>query len=294
MASLKRTVYHWILEPYYDTQVPNASLEKLFQFLELRFNTARGKNKLIPCRGKDTIDAFFGVKVKDGYITGKIVRARKDLWPEVFDAINATLSSIQIPKGSELAESTHFAIKKINSNKYALLLEYNHYGAKINDFQELLRIVGQNKNCKMLLDSLIIPKFNKMNDLVNDFEDIREFIFAVPNKNIQNLKNKDLILALDGASKPINDVDIIEVKWVLEDGSSAVQKVKNVLKDLVSTRADQLKYIENLKTKCRINNGNLKWFDILKSRTSYDIRPKKISKKVADSSDFYKLLIEKL
>jgi len=129
-----------------------------------------------------------GIQIDGDYINGKLRSIRTDLFPELINMTTDEVKDIEAGADDGVMETSHFIIKK-SGNKVYLAIEYNHYGAKIEDIVLYLKNVGF--ILTITRDVGYIAYLNSVQNLINRINRVSEFSMKVHKNNIAELQAVD-------------------------------------------------------------------------------------------------------
>lgn len=129
------------------------------------------------------------IKPEQHVIYGKLRCIRKDLFPELMNTITDVERGIDAADEEGVVETTHFAIYDRN-NKQKLSLEYNLYGAKIQDFSQYIERIGINYSAVVKVKYLPIVR-NQLESIENRIIRCAEFEVKIHKDNIEAIRDID-------------------------------------------------------------------------------------------------------
>jgi hypothetical protein len=122
-------------------------------------------------------------------IYGKLRCIRKDLFPELMNTLTDEPRGIDAKEEEGIVESTHFALYD-NGRVRTLALEYNLYGAKINDFALYVERIGFKNEAVLKVNYSPIVK-DQLSSLQDRLGRCAEFEVKVHKENIEAIQDID-------------------------------------------------------------------------------------------------------
>lgn len=130
-------------------------------------------------------------------IKGKLLSVRKDFFPELMNTDDDTMRDIEAAEVEGIVETTHFVIQEKNentSNKVKLCLEFNLYGAKINDLVYYLLALGTKLGIIKSLKPVPIIR-NELSKYKKRIGEISKIRVKIKSDNIDAIDNIDTGMA---------------------------------------------------------------------------------------------------
>lgn len=285
MAKALRKLYLWNLFIDKSIDQKKNDLTSFFQTVAKSLKL----NQYHPLQNKSYKDLFYGITIDKGIIKGKVLRVRADVWPEVFNEKKGTINKLKLSNDDELIETTHFILKKVKDGQWELLLEYNQYGAKAQDFRELLDHVSI-KEMDLFTQVNILPEFDDVNKLIKSLKEIASFQLKIRADNVEGINSKGLTGSLKAAKKVV-PAEYIHIGWDLSKQSDS--RVKTMINNILG-KGLRVEGIEELSVRSHTKTSSrLEKYDLLKGKMKFSVRPNTKSKRVVDSDDMFRLMMNK-
>ncbi|WGQ14748.1 hypothetical protein [Sphingobacterium faecium] len=122
-------------------------------------------------------------------ISGKLRCIRTDVLPEIMNTKTDEARGIDALDEEGLVETTHFILDYSKKNK-KIAIEYNQFGAKINDFVLYVQNIGVNKKVIKTVGYIPIIK-NELSKYAKRINRTSEFIVKIHKDNIDAVKKVD-------------------------------------------------------------------------------------------------------
>ena len=124
------------------------------------------------------------------YIKGILYKVRNDIFPQLIDMNNEDISDLNAKEEQGILEITHFLIDYRNKNKAKLLIEYNHYGARITEFAKYFSYLGrQTKIIKRVEVTPIVR--DRLESIATRVNKVSKFTVKVHKDNISRIQEQD-------------------------------------------------------------------------------------------------------
>lgn len=213
-------------------------------------------------------------------ISGKLRCIRTDILPEIMNTKTDEARGIEALAEEGLLETTHFIIDYSKKDK-KLALEYNQFGAKINDFVLYIQNIGLHKKAVDSLGYSPIIK-DELSQYINRINRTSEFIVKIHKDNIEEVK--DIDTGIYTAAKAA--LDQFESEYALLDMKFDYQKktdTKKVNQSIFNTIRNLIKKPENIelfnilsvKAEDENKNNRLEVFDLLVDKVKSNIKVQK-------------------
>ena len=151
-------------------------------------------------------EQVFANEARLNIIKGKLLSVRRDFFPEIIDTTTDNLRDIITSLESDgVVETSHFLIKERDRNRtntIKLALEYNQFGARVNDLRFYLEAIGRQYQIfnKIEFRPLIA---NELRDVANRIGEVSKITVRVHKDNLQYLSTIENNLF--GSLKAIED-----------------------------------------------------------------------------------------
>ncbi|MBL1411100.1 hypothetical protein [Sphingobacterium faecale] len=217
---------------------------------------------------------------KDRQIFGKLRCVRTDLLPEIMNTKTDKARGIDALEEEGLVETTHFILDYSKKEK-KIAIEYNQFGAKINDFSLYIQNIGITKKAIKSVDYVPIIK-NELSKYLNRINRTSEFVVKIHKDNIEAVKNVDngLYSAAKAAIDQFNsDYATLRLKFdyrKMDDTSEVNRSIFNTIRNLVKkpTKAELFDVL-TVKAEDEEKNNRLEVFDLLVNKVKSNIKVEK-------------------
>lgn len=224
-------------------------------------------------------------------ITGKLRAIRKDMLPELMNTNTDISREIDAKEDEGLVETTHFVIN-LASSKTVMAIEYNQFGAKIQDFTNYTQTLGINKGIlkQVKFIPIVSDTLDKLKDRINRCSELN---VRVERNNIPKIKTLDenLYSALKAAQDHFkNDYVTLILKFNYKSRPTT-STVNNTIFNLVKKfkkNKEKTDLFDHLIIKAEDSerNNKLEVFDLLMNKVKSDIHvERKIRSRVIISND---------
>lgn len=134
-------------------------------------------------------------------IIGLLRSVRLDLLPEIINTKTDTIRGLEALEEEGLVETTHFLID-YSRKTIRLAIEYNQFGAKINDFVSYIQNIGIHKKALIKIAYIPIIK-DELSTYTERINRCSEFTMKIHRNNIEKIKvmDKSLYSAAKSASE---------------------------------------------------------------------------------------------
>jgi len=213
-------------------------------------------------------------------ISGKLRCVRTDLLPEIMNTKTDEARGIETLAEEGLLETTHFIIDYSKKNK-KLALEYNQFGAKINDFVLYIQNIGVQKKAVDLLGYSPLVK-DELSQYINRINRTSEFIVKIHKDNIEKIKNIDTGIytaakaALDQFASEYALLDLKFDYQKKQDTKKVNQSIFNTIRNLIK-KPENAEFFNTLSVKAEDEekNNKLEVFDLLVNKIKSNIKVQK-------------------
>ena len=212
-------------------------------------------------------------------IKGKLRCIRKDILPEIINMENDKTKGIHVEDEEGIVETSHFVIDYARKTKI-VALEYNQFGARVNDFIFYCNNIGT--NCKMTssFDAIIITKDNlaKVKEKINACS---ELTIRVQNSNLGEIENfdKQVFSLLNDCSKYF-ETKYSEIRLNFDYKNTPDPKANNFVNSILdkfisdSSSKDMFEHF-SIKAQDSSHNNRLEVFDLLIDKAKVEIKVQK-------------------
>jgi hypothetical protein len=233
------------------------------------------------------------------FVTGKLRCVRKNILPEIMNTDTDVVRDIDVSDKEGILETTHFVIDYSKPN-IKVAIEYNQFGAKIQDFTKYIVTVGQ--HLKVLKEIEYTPilkdELAKMRDKI---QRCSEFIAKVHKDNIAKIQDIDMGMysALETSKEHFqSDYVTISLNFDYRKREST-GAIKSVILQIISKLLQDKKrvgYFNTLKVKAenRDNYNRLEIFNLLvdKVESEIHVERRKRYRTIVSSDMFEKMQLE--
>ncbi len=240
-------------------------------------------------------------------IKGKLLSVRKDFFPELMNTDEDTMRDIDADDVEGIVETTHFMIQEKNANrtnKVRICIEYNLYGAKINDLVYYLMALGTHLNILKSLKPVPIIR-NQLSKIKDRIGEISKLKVRVKSDNIDAIDDVDTgIATVFHKSKEEFDQEYLtlEFKYDYYESKDKPQqhgalKAKSVVGKFIDWLIDDNENAEKLETLEVVaqdseKHDRLQTFDLLvdKVKDDFKIQRKEKSRTLISEDMFDKMI----
>ncbi len=237
-----------------------------------------------------------GVSNEGNIIKGKLRSIRDDIFPQLINMTNDEVTDLEDRGSDGIMDTSHFIID-FRRTKTILALEYNHSGAKIDDFVKYMEKIGISKELidKLGFQFLTEESFADLEDRINrisefslkihkdNFEAIRGMdgnIIQAAEATINNFENEYALLNFKIDYRKFSDTPLIKrsilniVQWFQENPDK-----KNLFNYLNFTAEDET------------NNNKLRLYDLIvsKVKSEFNVQKKRKAKTIISEDMFPKM-----
>lgn len=252
-------------------------------------------------RANDTL--FFGQLdfIPDKrYIKGKLFKVRNDVFPQFINMSNEDISDLEANAEQGILETTHFLIDYRNKSKAQLLLEYNHYGARITEFANYLAYLGRLTKTLKKVDVKILVR-DRLESIATRVNKVSKFTVKIHRDNIARIQQTDegMASALFHAQN-YSKADYVELELKFDyKVKTDTPTIKDSLMKWVRkfiTSPEEGEYFDRfvVEAEDEENNNKLESFDLLLDKESSRVTAeKKNNSRIIESDSFFpKIIIE--
>jgi hypothetical protein len=216
-------------------------------------------------------------------IRGKFLTIRMDLFPELIDTIEDTITDINAKESEGVVETTHFVIS-YKSSPSILSLEYNHYGPRIADIVRYLYFIGHKLSIKFDLTPDPIVNDN-LASFSRRIQRCSMFTARVHKDNIQRINEVDTeLFSAFKTSEEFSDSEYVEIRVKIDFQKKAkTKKINDLIDRLIGKflhKKECLDYFDSLKVLAEDadSNSKLELFDFLSNKIQSLVKVEKREK----------------
>ncbi|KEQ28748.1 hypothetical protein N180_18795 [Pedobacter antarcticus 4BY] len=279
---IEKTIHYYNLRFKFEKDFKPTDGDKFRALFEIIVILAKTKARIRYQRfGEKSIfiqDVKFHPQIKQ--ISGKLRCVRTDILPEIMNTKTDESRGIEALAEEGLLETTHFIIDYSKKDK-KLALEYNQFGAKINDFVLYIQNIGLHKKAVDSLGYSPLVK-DELSQYISRINRTSEFIVKIHKDNIERIKDVDT--GIYTAAKA--SLDQFESEYALLDLKFDYQKkkeTKKVNQSIFNTIRNLIKKPENselfntlsVKAEDENKNNRLEIFDLLVDKVKSNIKVQK-------------------
>lgn len=215
-------------------------------------------------------------------IKGKLRCIRKDILPEIINMSDDSTKGIEVEDEEGIVETTHFVIDYSKKTK-RIALEFNQYGARINDFIYYCSIIGTQISATSKVDAIIITRDN-LDIYKKQINNCSEFVVRVHKKELNEIKKLDnkLYSSLEKSVELFNPEYaelILKFDYRTQPTLEANLFVKNIITQLINKKENK-QHFETLTVKAEnlYNNNRIELFDLLIDKARVELKVQKKAK----------------
>lgn len=213
-------------------------------------------------------------------ISGKLRCIRTDILPEIMNTKTDEARGIEALAEEGLLETTHFIIDYSKKDK-KLALEYNQFGAKINDFVLYIQNIGLHKKAVDALGYSPIIK-DELSQYISRINRTSEFIVKIHKDNIEKVKNVDTGI-YTAANAALDQFDseyaLLDMKFDYQkkvDTKKVNESIFNTIRNLIKKPENiELFNILSVKAEDENKNNRLEVFDLLVDKVKSNLKVQK-------------------
>ncbi len=227
-------------------------------------------------------------------ITGKILRIRMDLFPEILNTTENTLRDIEAGEDDGIVETVHFTL---NSSRGVLGFEHNQYGVKANTFIDYLNKYKASDVGAFSLNPIIKDNLSTFN---RRMQRCSSFYARVHKDNVGRLNDIDTgLFSAFSIAQQVGESEYVELTLKFDyrkrkSTSTISQRVQGLVNKLLKNRDDS-DVFEVLQVKAEDTDKNLRLevFDLLSDNERSRFRvSKRIKSRAVVSTEMFTLMIE--
>lgn len=234
-----------------------------------------------------------GVSNKDKIITGKLRSIRDNIFPQLINMTDDTITDLEDSGNDGVVETSHFIIDFRKKNPI-LALEYNHSGAKIDDFVRYIERIGVSKSILENIGFRFLTDEN-LADLEKRINRVSEFTLKIHKDDLEEVMEADgnIMQAAAATIKHFeNEYALLEMKFdyrKFQDTPKIKKSIFGIIK-WFEDNPDKRKLFNylNFKAEDELNNNKLRFFDLVLSKEKSEITvQKKTRSKTIVSEDMF-------
>lgn len=301
IVKIKRTIHYYYLNFEFLEDFKPDEDDKFHEIFKIIIELAQTRASIrYQTYGEKSIfiqDIKFDPNIK--VITGKLRCIRKDLLPEIMNTTTDETRGIEAKEEEGLLETTHFVINYSKSKK-KLAIEYNQFGAKINDFINYIQTIGINKKAIKTIGYLPIVK-DELSKLQERIKKCSEFTVKVHKNNISKIKSLDnkVYSALKASIDHFkSDYATLTLKFdykMRQETNDMNASVFNIIRKLIKDKK-KTELFNHLSVKAEDSEKNmlLETFDLLidKLKSEIMVEKKKRYRTIVSSDIFFQMKTE--
>lgn len=240
-----------------------------------------------------------GVDNESNIIKGKLRSIRKDIFPQLIDMSSDEVTDLDDRGNDGIMDTSHFIIDFRRQNTI-LALEYNHSGAKIDDFVKYMEKIGVSKSIIDKLGYQFLADENLI-DLENRINRISEFSLKIHKNNFDLIRDMDGDI-LQAAEATINNFEneyaLINYKFDYKKFTDT-PKIKRSVLNIVNwfeenpNKKNLFNYL-NFKAEDQTNENRIRLYDLIvsKEKSEFHVQKKRKAKTIISEDMFPKMLRE--
>jgi hypothetical protein len=240
-----------------------------------------------------------GVNNDSNIIKGKLRSIRNDIFPQLIDMSSDEVTDLDDRGSDGIMDTSHFIID-FRRQSTILALEYNHSGAKIDDFVKYMEKIGISKSIIDKLGYQFLADENLI-DLENRINRISEFSLKIHKNNIDLVRDMDGEI-LQAAEATINNFEneyaLLNFKFdykQFKDTPKIKHSILNVVNWFVENphKRNLFNYL-NFKAEDQTNGNRLRLYDLIvsKEKSEFNVQKKRKAKTIISEDMFPKMLSE--
>jgi hypothetical protein len=240
-----------------------------------------------------------GVNNDSNIIKGKLRSIRKDIFPQLIDMSSDEVTDLDDRGNDGIMDTSHFIID-FRRQSTILALEYNHSGAKIDDFVKYMEKIGIAKSIIKKLGYQFLTDENLI-DLESRINRISEFSLKIHKNNFDLIRDMDGDI-LQAAEATINNFEneyaLLNFKFdyrKFTDTPKIKRSVLNIVNWFVANpnKKNLFNYL-NFKAEDLANDNRIRLYDLIvsKEKSEFNVQKKRKAKTIISEDMFPKMLIE--
>lgn len=284
---------------YYELNFDFKSGESLSTFFDALTNLSATRARIRYQYFGERYIFIQGVNNEENIIKGKLRSIRDDIFPQIINMTSDEVTDLEDRGSDGIMDTSHFIID-FRRNSTILALEYNHSGAKIDDFVRYIEKIGISKNLINKLGFQFVTE-EDFRDLENRINRISEFSLKIHKDNFESIRGMDGNI-LQAAEATIN---VFENEYALlnfkvdyrkfSDTPMIKQSILNIVNWFVENpdKKNLFNYL-NFKAEDETNNNRLRLYDLIvsKIKSEFYVQKKRKAKVIISEDMFPKMLHE--
>lgn len=277
-----KTIHYYILNINFTKTFNPKDGDEFREIFQIIVNLSKTKSEIRYQRFGEKLIFIQDVKFvpNDKQIFGKLRCIRTEFLPEIMNIKTDTARGIEALEEEGLVETTHFILNYSKREK-KLAIEYNQFGARINDFTQYIQNIGiLNKAIKSIEYAPIIK--NELSKFVSRINRTSEFVVKIHKDNIEAVKNVDtgIYTAAKAAIDQFkSDYATLRLKFdyrKMKETSEVNNSIFNAIRNLISkpTKAELFEEL-TVKAEDEEKNNRLEVFDLLVNKVKSIIKVEK-------------------
>lgn len=240
------------------------------------------------------------IKPVDKVITGKLRCVRKDILPELMNTVTDEARGIEAKDEEGLVETTHFIID-FSRKKKRLAIEFNQFGARIDDFIMYLEQVGMAIKATKSVGFAPMVK-DELKTVKERINKCSEFIVKVHKDNISAIQDIDagLWTSLNSSIAHYkSEYGLIRLKFDYRERTNT-KEIKSTIDKLVDALIKDKNNVElfntlEVKAEDSEKNNRLEIFDLLVDKIKHKLKVEKNPRyRTVVSNDMFPKMEQKL
>lgn len=282
LTFIEKTIHYYILNFNFEKSFQPSDRDHFRGLFEIVVSLAKTKAAIRYQRfGEKSIfiqDVKFQPSLK--LISGKLRSVRSDLLPEIMNTKTDVARGIEALAEEGLLETTHFIIDYSKKDK-KLALEFNQFGAKINDFVAYIQNIGLKKKAILSVGYAPLIK-NELSQYINRINRTSEFIVKIHKDNIEKIKDVDTGIytaAKASLDQFGSDYAMLDLKFDYRKKTATKkvnQSIFNAIRNLIKKPQNaDLFNILSVKAEDESKNNRLEIFDLLVDKVKSKVKVQK-------------------
>lgn len=284
---------------YYELKFGFKSGENLSTFFDALTNLSVTRANIRYQYFGDRYIYIQGVNNENNIIQGKLRSIRNDIFPQLIDMSSDEVTDLADRGNDGIMDTSHFIID-FRRQTTILALEYNHSGAKIDDFVKYMEKIGVSKSIIDKLGYQFLTDENLI-DLESRINRISEFSLKIHKNNIELIRDMDGDI-LQAAEATINNFEneyaLLNFKFDYRKFKDT-PKIKRSILNIVTWFAENpnkknlFNYL-NFKAEDYTNDNRLRLYDLIvsKEKSEFNVQKKRKAKTIISEDMFPKMLRE--
>lgn len=284
---------------YYELNFGFNSGENLTTFFDALTNLSATKAEIRYQYFGERYIYIQGVNNDSNIIKGKLRSIRKDIFPQLIDMSSDEVTDLDDRGNDGIMDTSHFIID-FRRQSTILALEYNHSGAKIDDFVKYMEKIGIAKSIIKKLGYQFLTDENLI-DLESRINRISEFSLKIHKNNFDLIRDMDGDI-LQAAEATINNFEneyaLLNFKFdyrKFTDTPKIKRSVLNIVNWFVANpnKKNLFNYL-NFKAEDLANDNRIRLYDLIvsKEKSEFNVQKKRKAKTIISEDMFPKMLLE--